>query len=33
MMKRLGTIPKERVLENRKRFLDIEFWKKKKKEL
>jgi hypothetical protein len=32
-MKTLGTIQKERVLENRKRFLDIEFWEKKKEEL
>jgi hypothetical protein len=28
MMRRLGTVQKGRVLENRGRFLDIEFWKK-----
>jgi len=32
-MKKLGTIPKKKVLENKKRFLEKEFWKKKKKEL
>jgi hypothetical protein len=33
MMRRLGTVQKGKVLENRGRFLDIEFWRKEWKEL